>query len=323
MRGCARMRNMDTLPREYDIPLSHFHEAASAIQGKVLRSPLVELEPHLYLKAENMQPSGSFKIRGATYCMSRLSPEAKKRGVITYSTGNHAQAVALASQRLQIPATIVMSPDAPLFKIERTKEYGAAVVMTEPSSLIRRTLAEEIAARDNLTLVPPYDHLDILAGQGTIGLEILQEMTPAYVFVPVGGGGLISGIAMAIKKQNPQVVLIGVEPELENDAYQTFQVGHRVRLEKSSSSIADAIKIQELGNITYPIMQAYVDEMVQVSEEEIKQATREILDRGHLFVEPSGALGLAGARAYKVKNRPTVCIVSGGNTLLANLSAII
>lgn len=311
---------MHALPIEYDIPLSHFYDAAIQIQGKVLRSPLVELEQSIFLKAENMQPSGSFKIRGATYCISRLSPEQKKRGVITYSTGNHAQAVALASKKLGIHATIVMSPDAPLFKVARTKEYGATVVMTEEaSSFQRKELAEEIAVKEGLALVPPYDHPDILAGQGTIGLEILQDITPACVFVPVGGGGLISGIAMAIKKQAPHVRLIGVEPELENDAYQSFKTGQRIRLKESSNSVADAIKIQQLGDMTYPIMKAYVDEVMQVNEKEIVEATFEILDRGHLFVEPSGALGLAGARALKPPKGPIVCVVSGGNTLLSNL----
>lgn len=307
---------------KYDISLKTMHEAQKAIEQNALRTPLIRLShpQEIYLKAECLQPSGSFKIRGATFCMSRIPPEKRMNGVIAYSTGNHAQAVALCASRLKIPATIVMSLEAPPFKIERTKEYGAQVVITEPGSIARMKLAYALAEEQNLTLVPAYDNLDVIAGQATIGLEIMEDIEPGCVFVPVGGGGLIAGIGMAIKKKNPKVKIIGVEPELENDACQTFATGRRVRLEKVSTSIADAIKIQELGDITYPIMQNVVDEMISVSEDEIKAAVQLSLDRGHLFVEPSGALALAGALSYKKSlTKPIVCIASGGNTLLQNL----
>lgn len=306
----------------FDISLQTFHDAARAIQGKVIRSPLIEFAPSLLLKAECLQPSGSFKIRGASYAMSKLTQDERARGVVAYSTGNHAQAVALAAKRLNVPATIVMSPDVMEFKLARTESYGAKVVMTEPSSHARKALAERFVQEEGLTMIAPYDSLDIIAGQGTIGLEIMQDMTPSHVFVPVGGGGLISGIAMAIKKINPKVVMVGVEPELENDAYRSFQTGERVSLSGPSNSIADAIKIQQLGSITYPIMKEYVDEMIQVSEEEIKNATRRTLDECHLFVEPSGALALAGALAYKPGGL-TVCVASGGNTRLGPLSKLL
>jgi threonine dehydratase len=310
----------------YDIALSTFHEALGVIKGKALRTPLIQLSGHnsIYLKAECLQPGGSFKIRGATFCMSRIPPEVLKNGVIAYSTGNHAQAVALVAKALQIPATIVMSPEVPSFKVERTREYGAEVVMAPQGSIARMKVAHELAKDLNLTLIPSYDNLDIIAGQGTIGLEILQDIVPAYVFVPVGGGGLIAGIAMAIKKTHPKIKIIGVEPELENDACQTFAKGYKVRMDHVSNSIADAIKIQELGEIAYPIMQTYVDEMISVTEQQIIEATRLSLDRGHLFVEPSGALALAGALKYAPsKDKSVVCIASGGNTLLQNLCKII
>ena len=314
----------------YDIPLEIFYTAASVIANKALRSPLVAFScPELqgspiYLKAECLQPSGSFKIRGATFCLSRIAPEVLARGVIAYSTGNHAQAVALVAKQLGVPATIVMSPEAPAFKVERTKEYGAKVVFASAGSEARMKLTYELAQAHNLTVIPSYDNLDVIAGQGTIGLEIMEDIEPEYVFVPVGGGGLIAGIAMAIKKISPKVKLIGVEPELEDDGCQTFAKGYKVRMPAVSASIADAIKIQELGSICYPIMQQYVDEMISVSEAQIINATKLTLNRSHLFVEPSGALALAGALSYSKRgSKPTVCIASGGNALVETLSQII
>ncbi len=309
----------------YDISLETFYEAAKVIQGKALRTPLIALgEEQIYLKAESLQPGGSFKIRGATFCLSRIAPEVRAKGIIAYSTGNHAQAVALVAKRLQIPATIVMSPEAPAFKVARTKEYGAEVVIAEPGSEARMKLANLLAKEQGLTLIPSYDNLDVIAGQGTIGLEILEDIEPEFVFVPVGGGGLIAGIAMAIKKKNPKVRLIGVEPELENDGCLSFKKGYKVRMDSVSNSIADAIKIQELGTICYPLMQTWVDEMISVSEEEIVEAMKLSFDRAHLFVEPSGALALAGALRYKARtSKPIVCVASGGNTLLENLCPLV
>ncbi len=302
----------------YDIP---FHEAELALRGKVLRSPLIPLEgANILLKAESLQPSGSFKIRGATFCIGRIPAKKRSQGVVAYSTGNHAQAVALVAKQYSIPATIVMSLEAPAFKVERAKGYGAEIVIAEPGSEARMKVAYRLVEETGRTLIPSYDNLDIIAGQGTIGLEIMQDVEPGYVFVPVGGGGLIAGIAMAIKQQNPKVKIIGVEPELENDACQTFAAGHKVRLSHVSKSICDAIKIQELGQITYPLMQKYVDEMISVTESEVIEAIKLSLNRAHLFVEPSGALALAGALRYKPKSdKPTICVASGGNTLLENL----
>lgn len=304
----------------YDLALARFYEAAHAIRHNALRTPLIACDS-FYLKAESLQPSGTFKIRGATFCIGNLAPDVRKRGVIAYSTGNHAQAVAYVARQFQIPATIVMSPEAPAFKVARTREYGAEVVMAPPGSEARMQLTYRLAEERNLTLIPSYDNLDIIAGQGTIGLEILQDVEPEVVFVPVGGGGLIAGIAMAIKKQKPYVKIIGVEPELENDGYQSFQKGSKVKMDHVSDSICDAIKIQELGQICYPLMQKYVDEMVEVSDQEVIEALKLSLDRAHLFVEPSGALALAAARSYTPKtSKPIVCVASGGNTILENLA---
>ncbi len=306
----------------YDIPLETFYEAVKVISGKAMRTPLVPLSDDIYLKAECLQPGGSFKIRGATFCVSRIDPEIRKKGLIAYSTGNHAQAVALVAKQYELPATIIMSPEAPAFKVERTIEYGAQVIITEPGSEARMKLAYQLAKERDLVLIPSYDNLDVIAGQGTIGVEIMEDIEPAYIFVPVGGGGLIAGIAMAAKKIFPKVQVIGVEPELENDGYQSFKTGSKVRLSGVSASICDAIKIQELGLIAYPLMQTYVDDMITVSEQEVVEALKLSLNRAHLFVEPSGALALAGALRYK-RNGPTVCIASGGNTLVENLCGLL
>lgn len=315
-----------------EISLNKFEEAQKRIQGKVLRSPLIEMVakelPNKYkvlLKAECLQPSGTFKIRGATNSIAHLTPEQKQKGVIAYSTGNHAQGVALAAQRLGIKSIIIMSPDAPSFKIESTKSYGAEVIMTEPNSQVRRSLAEKMAKEHGYTLIPPYDHVNTLAGQGTIGLEILEDLQPSTVFVPIGGGGLIGGIACAIKQKNPHVKVIGVESELENDAYMSFKSGHKVSLEKCSNSIADALRVLTLGDLTYPLITKYVDDVITISEREIAKATFLTIQNTHLLVEPAGAVALAGLINYPHNlddTKPIVCVASGGNTTLSFLNDV-
>jgi threonine dehydratase len=314
-----------------DISLETFQKALSFLQSQHLNTPLVPFPflktsqgNSIYLKAECLQPSGSFKIRGATYSISELTDSQKNKGVIAYSTGNHAQAVALAAKLHRLPATIVMSPEAPDFKVKSTKEYGAEIIMVESSSEFRRKTAEQLALEKGCTLIPPYDHPHVLTGQGTIGLEILDAIDPSVIFVPVGGGGLIAGIAMAIKKSRKDIKIIGVEPELEKDGYESFHAKKRISMKKASDSIADAIKIQVLGEMTFPLICHYVDDMITVNEEEIAQATLMILQKSHLFVEPSGALALAGALRYPTfpNKRPVVCIASGGNTTLDFLCSL-
>ncbi|HEX7737854.1 MAG TPA: threonine/serine dehydratase [Ktedonobacteraceae bacterium] len=279
----------------------------------------------LLLKAENLQRSGSFKIRGASYCIAQLSREQRERGVIAYSTGNHAQAVALAAGQRGISATIVMSADAPAFKVERTRQYGAHVVWSEPTSQARRELAEQLAREQQLALIPPYDQREILVGQGTIGLEIIEQSSPSAVFVPIGGGGLISGIALSIKLSNSSTRVIGVEPEWENDAWQSFARGELVALPAASQSIADAIRVQVLGDLPYAVVRRYVDEIVTVSESQIASATLDALNEMHLVLEPAGAVALAAAREYQgalPAGRPVVALASGGNTTLAALCSL-
>lgn len=309
--------------------LSDFHTAQAILAQHIITTPLVEVPSPMtpagnpiLLKAENLQRSGSFKIRGASYCIAQLSQEQRKLGVIAYSTGNHAQAVALAARLQQIPATIVMSPDAPASKIERTRQHGATIVWAEPTSQARRDLAEKLAAEHNLTLIPPYDHRDILLGQGTIGLEIMEQCDPAAVFVPIGGGGLIAGIACAVKLVNSSIQVIGVEPEWENDAWQSFTQGKLATLPAASKSIADAIRVQSLGELPYAVLRHYVDEVVTVSETQIATATLSALAETHLILEPAGAVALAAAQSYQGSfpaNKPVVAIASGGNTTLETL----
>lgn len=311
-----------------DIPLKQFEEARLLMKEKGLSTPLIRFhgEPKgrsIWLKAECLQPAGSFKIRGATYFISRLSGAQKKKGVIAYSTGNHSQAVALAARNLGIKATIIMTTSALPFKVDATRRFGAEVLFADkPTTTSMRAMAEAMAEEQGLALIPPFDHPDVITGQGTIGLEILEQLDPAAVFVPVGGGGLISGIAMAIKKKNPKVKLIGVEVEMENDAYRSFHEKKHHALSGPSESLADAIKIQSLGKLTYPLVNHYVDDMVQLSEPQMIDATLAHAEVARLIVEPSGALSLAAALAYDrplTPDKPIVCVASGGNICLSLL----
>lgn len=309
-----------------DFTLSAFRSAQTLLDGHILMTPLVAspslLTPAghpILLKAENLQPSGSFKIRGASYCISRLTDTQRRNGVIAYSTGNHAQAVALAARQQHVPATIVMSPDVPPYKSERTRQYGATILWADPSSQARRLMAESLAAEQNLALIPPYDHQDVILGQGTIGLEIADQYTPSAVFVPIGGGGLIAGIALAIKLLNPSIQVIGVEPAWENDAWQSFHQDHLVALPAASSSIADAIRVQSIGELPYAIIRRNVDDIVTVSEAQIAAAILCAFNEAHLVLEPSGAVALAAAQSYQSPlptSSPVVAIASGGNTTL-------
>ncbi len=312
-----------------DITLTDLRQARSLLSEQIVTTPVVGAPAlvtpagqAILLKAENLQRSGSFKMRGASYRLAQLTAEQRARGVIAYSTGNHAQAVALAARQQKLAATIVMSPDAPAHKVEQTRRYGASIAWAEPTSQARQLMAEALAERDGLALIPPYDHRDVIIGQGTIGLEIVEQCRPAAVFVPVGGGGLIAGIALALKLLDPAIAIIGVEPAWEDDACQSFSQGKLVALPAASASIADAIRVQALGTLPYAIISRYVDEMITVSETQIAAATLTAFAEAHLVLEPSGAVALAAALHYQhalATNRPVVAVASGGNTTLAAL----
>jgi threonine dehydratase len=314
-----------------EISLEQFREAERLIQELGLVSPVIRLPltrgpkgQIIFLKCENLQPSGSFKIRGASYTISRLDSEERGRGVVAFSTGNHAQAVALAAKLQGIRATIVMPSNVPVHKLEATKRYGAEVILSEPSADAAKKRALSLADEKGYVMISPYDHRDVITGQGTIGLELVEQVREfGSVFVPIGGGGLISGIAMAVKKLAPFVKVIGVEPELENHAAESFRLKRRVHLAGPSNSIADAIKIQSLGDLTYPLVLHYVDDVITVSEEKIRDATLLCAQEGHLIVEPGGALSVAGALAYgKTPDKPIVCVACGGNMTLEFLSEL-
>jgi threonine dehydratase len=271
----------------------------------------------LYLKAENLQPMGAFKIRGAFNMLAQIPPEDLRRGVITYSSGNHGQAVALAARTLGAPAVIVMPTTATSVKVEGARGYGAEVIFEGTTSLHRQARAEREAEIRGLTMVPPFDHRMIIAGQGTVGLEILEQLPDvATVFVPVGGGGLASGTSAALKQSKPGVRVVAVEPEGAPKMTRSLAAGHPVTLE-SSSTIADGLMNLRPGSITFEHVRAFVDEVVTVSDEAIAKAVGWLSRHARLVVEPSGAattaavmMGLGGADPSR---GPVVAIVSGGN----------
>lgn len=268
----------------------------------------------IWLKCENFQRTGAFKFRGAFNAISRLSDEEKQRGVLTYSSGNHAQALALAGGLLKVETTIVMPGNAPEIKRRATEEYGGRVVEYNPEKITREELAAELQVKGGQTLIPPYDHPHIVAGQGTAALEMTEQCDPPdYLLTPCGGGGLLSGSAIAAKAVNPHCRVIGVEPELADDATRSFYSG-KLHTVHNPPTIADGARTPSLGKVTFPLVRKYVDQMVTVSEDEIIAAVRFLFFQAKLVVEPSGALGVAAllGRAVSVTGRVGV-IISGGN----------
>ena len=268
----------------------------------------------IYLKCENFQRMGAFKFRGAFNAMSQLTDEQKKCGVITHSSGNHAQAVALVGRLLGIQTTVVMPDNAPAVKRTATEQYGATVVGYNPDDASRDKISQDLSSKHNYTLVPPYDHVNIVAGQGTAALELFEKTESLdMLLVPCGGGGLLSGSAIAAKGINPRCQVIGIEPELADDATKSFHSGtlHTV---KNPPTIADGTRTPSLGKLTFPLVQEYVDDMKTVSEDAIIEAVKFLLFRVKLVVEPSGGLGLAALLSSAVKPKGRIgVILSGGN----------
>jgi threonine dehydratase len=273
--------------------------------------------PSLLLKCENFQPMGAFKIRGALNMLSQLPREQISRGVITYSSGNHGQAVALAAQALNVPAVIVMPTTAPNVKVEGARGFGAEVIFEGTTSMDRQLRAEREAAERGLTIIPPFDHPMIIAGQGTVGLEILDAVPDlGTVFVEVGGGGLISGTSAAIKHQKPSVRVIGVEPEGAPKMTRSLEAGQPVTLEKTSS-IADGLMSIRPGDLTFAHVKKFVDEVLLVPDDAIARAVAWLFRNARLVVEPSGAITTAAAMLGLGNVDPSrgavVAVVSGGN----------
>ncbi|MFZ1053497.1 MAG: threonine/serine dehydratase [Candidatus Sulfotelmatobacter sp.] len=307
------------------ITLEDVRAAQSRLGGVATRTRLIELNHQdsdgrrLFLKPENQQPIGAFKLRGAYNKIASLSPEDRKRGVISYSSGNHAQGVAYAARALGVKAVIVMPDNAPAIKREATAALGAESVIVGPSSAERQIKAEELAAQRGYVIVPPYNDEQIIAGQGTMGLEILEDLPEVEtVLAPVGGGGMLSGVAAAIKLNRPSVKVIGVEPEVASDAQASLRAGKIVQFPAGdvSRTIADGLRTQSIGPINFEHIRRYVDDIVTVTEDEIREAVRLLAANPKTLAEPSGAVAVAGFLFHHDElpnTKLNVAIISGGN----------
>ncbi len=308
------------------VGLAEIREAQARLRDVTVRTKLIESQIHgsrdprrFFLKPENQQPIGAFKLRGAYNKVASLPENERKRGIITYSSGNHAQGVAYAARALGIKAVVVMPNNAPNTKREATIALGAEIIFVGPGSKERQVKAEELAAQHGYSIIPPYNDEKIIAGQGTLGLEIIEDLPDVEcVLVPVGGGGLIAGIATAIKLSRPKVKVIGVEPELAADAQATFRAGHVVEFtpEQVTRTIADGIRTQSIGAINFEHIKRYVDDIVTVSEGEIRQAMERLAGDPRTLAEPSGAVSSAAFLFHQTelsRTRMNVAVVSGGN----------
>lgn len=319
--------------------LADVQAARARIQGSVRRTPLLPLALDgapfpAFVKPENLQAVGSFKIRGATNFLAALPEDVRARGVVAQSSGNHAQGVAAAAKRFGVKATIVIPDGAPAVKVARTKALGATVVRCENSQAARESTARTIAERENATIVPPYDHPLIVAGQGTIGLEIAADLPGVRnVIVPIGGGGLASGVALAIKSLIPEAQVIGVEPALAADAQDSLRSGEvkTWSADKVTRTIADGVRTQSIGRLNFAMLSRYLAGIVTVEEAAIAAGVRHYANSAHLVVEPTGAVSLAALQRLLAEGSvegvsllpgPTVVIASGGNvdvTMLCDL----
>ena len=307
------------------VTIDEIRAAAGILRGITVRTPLVPFgrpERRRWLKAESLQPIGAFKLRGAYIAAASLTPDERARGLITYSSGNHAQGVARAARLFGVPAVIVMPSDAPAIKRARVEADGAQVVIVGTASEERKRVAEELAAARGLAIIPPYDDRRIVAGQGTAGLEIAEDMPEvAAVLVPIGGGGLAAGVCAAMTALIPGARLIGVEPELAADARESLAQDRIVRwdAELVSRTIADGTRTQSIGRLNFAHLREQLDTIVTVSEAEIEAAVRLAAEEARLVVEPSGALPIAAMRFHAAEaglsglHGPIVGVVSGGN----------
>ncbi|HSK92483.1 MAG TPA: threonine/serine dehydratase [Candidatus Angelobacter sp.] len=308
-----------SLPRRL-VTIRDIREAAERIRGVAVRAPLLAWDERTWLKAESLQPIGAFKIRGAYNRIASLSPEEQARGVVTYSSGNHAQAVARSARLLGITAVICMPENAPRVKVDGVERDGAEIVFTGNDSEDRHRKALELVAERGLVMVEPYDDPAIIAGQGTCGLEIVEDLPDVTsVLVPVSGGGLSSGVATAVKALAPHARVIGVEPELAADAKESLEAGElrSWTAEQTGRTMADGLRTNSLGTLPFEHLRRYLDEIVTVSEEQIGEAMRRLAARGRLVVEPSGAAAMAAELSGVAPRAPgdgaRAIVVSGGN----------
>ena len=314
------MQLTETLP-----DIDSVRAAAERVRDVARRTPVMTSRTldertgaQIFLKCENFQRVGAFKFRGAYNALSQLTAEAKQRGVLTFSSGNHAQAIALAGKLLGIQTTIIMPTNAPAAKLAATRGYGAEVIIFDPAERKREDFAAELNAERQMTVIPPYDHADIVAGQGTAVLELIEDVGQIdELYVQCGGGGLLAGSAIAAKGLSPKCKVVGVEPEIADDATRSFKTG-TLQTVHNPPTIADGLRTPSLGKITFPLVRQYVDDMITVSEAEIVESMRFLWTRMKLVVEPSGAVALAALlRAPRTDNKRIGVMISGGNVDMA------
>src|SRR5712664_1765995 len=315
---------MASLPTSADI-----ESAASQIAGVAHRTPVATSRlvddragAHLFFKCENLQRGGAFKFRGAYNALSRLSPAEATRGVVTFSSGNHAQAIALAGQVLDIPRAIVMPSDAPAVKRIATEAYGGEIVLYDRDREDREAIGRRLAAERGLTLIPPYDHPHIIAGQGTAARELIEEVGALdFLFVPCGGGGLLSGSAIAAQTMASGCKVIGVEPAAGDDATRSFRTKH-LHTVQNPKTVADGARTPSLGSITFPLVLQYVSDMATVDDATLLRTMFYLWERLKLVVEPTGALGAAAALAgtMPIRGARVGVVLSGGNVDLSQVS---
>jgi threonine dehydratase len=315
------MTTQTALPTYPDV-----EDAARRIEGVAHRTPVLTSRfanetygASLFFKAEHLQRMGAFKFRGAYNALSRFSPEQRQKGAVAFSSGNHAQAIALAARELGIPAVIVMPKDAPQMKIDATRGYGGEVVLYDRYTEDREAIGREIAESRGMTLIPPYDHPDIIAGQGTAAKELIEEVGALDALItPLGGGGLLSGSALAAKALNPGIEVYGVEPEAGDDGQRSFRSGAIVHIE-TPKTIADGAQTLHLGELTFPIIRRDVTDVLTASDAQLTEAMRFFASRMKQVVEPTGCLGLAGFESIRERlaGKRVGIIISGGNIDLA------
>ena len=321
---------MSPYNEELEFYLSEIKKAQTNLKGISKKTALIysdvfsnESGNTVYIKPENLQITGAFKIRGAYNKICKLTPKEKERGVITSSAGNHAQGVAYSAEKLGIVATIVMPKTTPLIKVEATKSYGANVILFGDCYDEAYTQAKILEKKHNYVFIHPFDDLDVMYGQGTIACEILEEIEDMdCILVPVGGGGLIGGIALAAKALNPNIKIIGVEPEGAKAMKDSIDNNEIVNL-ATVRTIADGVAVKKPGNITFEIIQNYVDEIVTVSDFDIMESFLLLLEKHKLIAEASGALSFAGLKKIQEKGKKVACILSGGNIDVVTISSMI
>lgn len=310
------MKNL-TLPTFEDVAA-----AAERIKGFANKTPVLtsrtvnnEFEAEVFFKCENFQRVGAFKFRGAMNALLQFNDAQKKAGVVAFSSGNHAQSIALSSKILGIPAIIVMPQDAPAAKMAATREYGADIVEYDRYTESREQIGKEIAEKNGLTLIPSYDHPHVIAGQGTVAKELFEEVGELdYLFVCLGGGGLLAGSSLSARHLSPNCKIYGVEPALGNDGQMSFRKGEIVQID-IPKTIADGAQLQSVGKLTFPIIQKNVDDILTVEDEELISCMKFFAERMKMVVEPTGCLGFAAARNLKheLKGKRIGIIISGGN----------